>query len=521
MPFNEQKLTLDPNDKDKALNYAERSERLRELVAKRKAAGLSAHDPRYVVDLLKEVEGMAVELAPDKNELCEKDLELPGYKLNKVKSSDVHLIGDQVLFTLPRQDKQGMDVCRLSGEMINKEPLPDFPIETFKLNGQLGVKFDVFHASDENPSRFVNLNGEEILFKGEASDYKRYELMTDDDGNLCALLEQTVNGDAQLTARAINLNKEPITEWLTDYTFVMEKDNTLTWSGQYKKGKDEAGYNVLGRGEKQNVRGENVSIPFKYGKSGEHFCIQVENSKVSIENFGNINFTYFNFHVSEVAVPSNVIVNGKDVCFTIKTKGWRNSSQNGVLLFHFDGTHIEILNEKNRKIPRNSDFVDFRMVNGQVVYTGYLPGKGFFYYLHNLGKVKLGSPTDKPCGEIFAFEDERTVMGHTGKVFFLTVDGEKITLWVDGEPQDFPAGEITYSASVNDHMFWAHKIPKAENKKLNPGKHRVSSLWIDGQPTQYQSNDILKVVFVNDKYYFIGKEKNKGYAKIIVREIKI
>ncbi len=516
MPIGEQKLTLDPKDKDQTLNYAVRSERLRELVASRKAAGLSARDPRFVADLLREVEGMAIESVDESMfiheaviDLSENDLQLSSV------SNDVIVAGDEVFFKVKKYGTPQFEhLLNIEGIHLNNVPCISGSIEFCGyVNKTPFFRMKHRDMSDHSVIEFVNSQGKSINQGVFASSDQLTEVV-DENMELKAFMRVRNAGGLHDMKEILDLNGNKISpEGIVPYSRVAYVRGELAY--ELKLPNKSRKRIIWGKNEIQSQHEkDDFSLPFDFNGQicviqsmfdprNEHYVLCVkdivtgqttgseilpgtnEDDDISIENVlicGNAVYCVLNSdNLGETDCVVCKIGNGKMEIIT-----------GGGVLQKIALTGSKLVTVREQHIDED-DMIIIELEDGET--------------------ASLNQDKDILNGKdgIFVTDQPIEIFGQTGTLFYMTeetnVEGDSVNyLYVDNNKIEMIDCEVRAFRVVRNHLFW--------DNLDNDGNR---TLWIDGKktnlPCQFGS---WKVVYSRGKYFLINNQDKK----ISIREIK-
>ncbi len=512
-------LTLDPADKEQGLNYAERSERLRELVAKRKAAGLSARDPNYVADLLREVEGLNKDLEPKEPKVFETEIEINDFTAQRILGEDIGLLNGE-LFIKVRHNIGSEDIVNIDNEGIVKFQCSDVSAKPFRWGGQTCFKV---RSRNDGDVKYINSQGKQIEFD-KFSRSQIIDPLADENGDLRYFVVDHVDDEDGFSFSTINdLNNEELTAFIEQFQYQVEP-GYITYQGEYNRD-NICGY-ISHDGERAFMEGM-VSLPFKYNGK---FCFIEAKEKYRKKSKAKVaKLSLVNDAGKEIGTPwlglerSNVInikkvVAGNDVGYFTATIHMPDSLEQGEKLFKFDGQTI-----KEVTGPENCVMNGFTMVNNRLM-VHYLSIDTDKEYIHIDGLpepfevFKAGLDLDQSEENILKTSKPVNVLGKTGEVFFFGShkDEGDYQFWIENQSVVLPFGVFSNKIVLKDHLFWGFRefIEKEPDKKKVQDK--TEYVWLDGQKTKYCADKILKFIYTENKYFMIGLVGTKLVIKEIV-----
>ncbi len=515
-------LTIDPSDKDQTLNYAARSERLRELVASRKATGLSAHDPRYVADLLREVEGMAIETLDESMFIHEAEIDL-----NEIDSyitsvgQDVIFQNDEIFVTVHAKNGKSVDVMTLDKKFVNPRPCTS----SFHLNqnepilyqGKPCFKLLYKITEDDEIGEFVTSVGEhaggnKII---DESGSHSFDAVLDENGELRYFVKTRLLSDGEsMIQRIVDLKGENLTK-----EAFFEKASVV---------KDELAYVAKDRGRRvcwgshkiEYVdEDDNYSLPFVVGDNVyaiySHYDGSSDNHQFALMDMvtskcltvGEVKDRINGGQVSRI---ENVIVNGENI-YCLAYISDKNTDDGAYSVLKFSNGIMQ-------EIVKQNAIAKMFLSGGRITTIGEQPSmamEGWDYVIGMEGKFPVKINQDELLGShsgCFSTEKPVEILGHTGTLFYMSLemirreDGGMNYLYIDNEKVEVPNCIVNNFNVVNGHFFWDDDSDK-ENRVL----------WIDGKKTDFPCYPAdWKVVYSREKYFHIS-HKDK---KISIREIK-
>ncbi len=513
-------LTIDPRDTQRSLNYAEMSERLRDMVARQKAAGLSARDPRHVAEVLHELENFSGTEAEKPQFIREATIDLDGYSPYDLRDYDAHLVGGKLFFGLhPNGRHSVVDLIDIDRKVVNKQHLntsydPRFK-KPFFYNGKIAFRFKYENKQGEVLEEIVDENGESLGLPSKGSDKMILLPVLDEKNELRYLGEATEIDSSHRVGKIYDLNHRPITtEFLALEKWEVIKDQ-LAYTG----------YTQSGSPEKVAVWGDNkISLSNQELKAGNMSHPFVVQDKVVVAKWHYDFDKGGTFEIIDLVTKETLAkcINAyrlKDVnsISVVDSKIYMIASDlNGRRAI----TVADVLTDTISVIPDNKDTIlaDIQVTAGKLIQTKELRqernGKNTVVgYSVSIG---MGTPIRSEklaLSKILSTQKPKTVLGKTGQVFyidegrfepFLVIDNEKVSL---GETKRGP--HFTYFDIVNDVLF------HGQSSWIDDRTRSRTSLYIDGVKSKYEFDYILKVVEENGIYYVVAREGEQ----LVVREI--
>ncbi len=513
-------LTLDSTDKDQILNYAERSERLRELVAKRKAAGLSARNPRFVTELLREVEGMTEEIIPEPRFIHEATIDLTGTEFKTANlTDDLIVVNDEVFFDLITRDGKSSGLINIDGKRLNEFPCDRnqrvVERQPIIYNGRPCFYFKYLDKGQQLRGDIVDAEGKHIGDEN-LSDTPSGTMnpVTDENNELKAFLGKYRDIDVGMV---LDLDGSLLTKNQQQYEKVGMVDGRLAYVSNNRK--DKGRKLVLGNNEiESDSKLDDFSLPFTY--DGNLCCLQsiFSPSKQLYDVFVNdltggnnlIETQIHDRHDGNILTIGEIITNGDNLYFILNSR--KKSSRvayQDVYKFVKGSHHIERLNPPDTLILKKS------ISNGRLVMVSQHHLGGTLDYIicgDGFSEVRFNVDDTRIVGDfngVYSTEKPIEVLGHKGSLFYVSEDvgtpkSDRVNyLYIDNVKVEMPKGEVSKFCASGEHVFWSCVDD--------------NFLWIDGKRSDQPSVGNWKVVYSKGKYFYLDCIK----GKISIKQIQL
>ncbi len=521
MPFTERKLTLDPNNKEQSLNYADRSERLRELVKERKASGLDAKDPAYVASLLREVAAMNISSINLLELVHETSFDLSEYNQAELNINSVFCQQDELFVRVQSKDGESAHLLNIDGKPINPHPaLKNYGItgidKPIFYQGKICFKLRYYDSEGEMIDAFINHHGEFIgdeNLKAGAGDFIE-EVLENDKDILGFNKVKTINEIGNQSGQIFNLNGEAVTNEEIELRNSVVLEGKWAYLANNGLNFTDGQSAVWGDDRIETHNEQKLSAPFLFnGKvcvcchksidGADQIVIRDIQTKEAVTLAQPLH--------DEISSISQVVASGdkclvKVVCRdSLGDPGYPNAYM--FKFGKFEPTRITEARSMNlHEIGGRLSVVAYVHVDGKRKRKIVIDG---------LGEQTVNAIVGEhaPVGmvefhQIYTTSKPIEIFGQQGSIFYMARNLEnRETLFVDNSPIDLEkdsALTCNMFCVVNDHLFW--------NDQLDFGGEK---LYMDGKQMKGKYDKILKVVYSNNKYFVVAVLYNKLIVKAL------